>query len=59
MLSLSLRELKAIARIRGINGYKSTSEDRLLSIKKAEAKTGLYKTTKKKEPKKPLYTNKG
>ena len=30
MLSLSKRELKAIARIRGIKGYKSKSEDRLL-----------------------------
>ena len=31
MLSLSLKELKAIAKIRGIQGYKSMSEDELLS----------------------------
>ena len=31
MLSLSLKELKAIAKIRGIEGYKSMSEDELLS----------------------------
>ena len=32
MVNLSLNELKAIAKIRGINGYKSMSEKRLLSI---------------------------
>ena len=31
MLNLSLKELKAIANIRGIKGYKSMSEDELLS----------------------------
>ena len=30
MLNLSPKELKAIARIRGIKGYKSKTEDRLL-----------------------------
>ena len=30
MLNLSTKELKAIARIRGIKGYKSMSEDELL-----------------------------
>ena len=32
MLDLSTKELKAIARIRGIKGYKSMSEDELLSV---------------------------
>ena len=35
MLSLSPKELKAIANIRGIKGYKSMSEDRLLSALKS------------------------
>ena len=35
MLNLSPKELKAFARIRGIKGYKSMSEDRLLSALKA------------------------
>ena len=35
MLKLSLKELKAIAIIRGIKGYKSMSNDRLLSAFKA------------------------
>ena len=35
MLNLSAKELKAIARIRGIKGYKSMPEDRLLSVLKA------------------------
>ena len=35
MLNLSTKELKAIAKIRGIKGYKSMSEDRLLSAVKA------------------------
>ena len=30
-VNLSTKELKAIANIRGIKGYKSTSEDELLS----------------------------
>ena len=34
MLNLSPKELKAIAKIRGIKGYKSMSEDRLLSALK-------------------------
>ena len=34
MLYLSPKELKAIAKIRGIKGYKSMSEDRLLSAPK-------------------------
>ena len=32
MLDLSLKELKAIAKIRGIKDYKSISKDKLLSI---------------------------
>ena len=35
MLNLSLKELKLIAENRGIKGYKSMSEDRLLSALKA------------------------
>ena len=35
MLNQSRKELKAIARIRGIKCYKSMSEDRLLSALKA------------------------
>ena len=35
MLNLSPKELKAIAKIRGIKSYKSMSEDRLLSALKA------------------------
>ena len=35
MLNLSLKALKAIAKIRGIEGFKSMSEDRLLSALKA------------------------
>ena len=35
MLNLSPKEVKAIAKIRGIKGYKSMSEDRLLSALKA------------------------
>ena len=34
MLKLSPKELKAIAKIRGIKGYKSMSEDRLLMLLK-------------------------
>ena len=32
MINLSLKELKTIAKIRGIKGYKSMSEERLLSV---------------------------
>ena len=32
MVILSLHELKTIAKIGGIKGYKSVSEDRLLSV---------------------------
>ena len=35
MLNLSPKELKTIARIRGIKSYKSMSENRLLSALKA------------------------
>ena len=35
MLSLSPKELKAVAKIRAIKGYKSMSEDRLLSALRA------------------------
>ena len=35
MLNLSPKALKAISKIRGIKGYKSISEDRLLSALKA------------------------
>ena len=31
-MDLSTKELKAIAKIRGIKGYKSISEDELLSV---------------------------
>ena len=32
MLDLSLKEFKAIAKIRGIKGYRSMSKDKLLSM---------------------------
>ena len=32
MLDLSTKELKAIAKVRGIKGYKSMSEDELLDV---------------------------
>ena len=32
MLDLSLKELRTVAKIRGIKDYKSTSEDKLLSL---------------------------
>ena len=32
MVNLSLNELKTIAKIRGIKGYKSMSEEKLLSV---------------------------
>ena len=32
MVNLSLNELKTIAKISGINGYESMSEERLLSV---------------------------
>ena len=35
ILNLSPKELKAVTRIRGIKGYKSMPEDRLLSAVKA------------------------
>ena len=35
MLNLSPKELKVIAKMRGIKGYKSISEDRLLNAIKA------------------------
>ena len=36
MLNLSPKELKSIAKIRSIKGYKSMSEDRLLTALKAK-----------------------
>ena len=35
MLNLSRKELNVIAKLRGITGYKSMSEDRLISAIKA------------------------
>ena len=37
MLNISPKELKAIARIRGIKGYKSMSEDKLSALKASES----------------------
>ena len=45
MLDLSLKELRAIAKIRGIKDYKSMSKDELLSIlDQSEQVTGNQKT---------------
>ena len=45
MLTLSVNELKLVAKNRGIKGYKSMSEERLLSALSAlvESKKGLEK----------------
>ena len=45
MLNLSIKELKVIAKIRGIEGYKSMSEDikKLVKIKSKKRKTNFYK----------------
>ena len=32
MVNLSLNELKAIAKLRGVKGFKSMSEERLLNV---------------------------
>ena len=49
MLNLSTKELKAIAKIRGIKGHKSMSEDELLSdlnsskpVKKVKNKKQIF-----------------
>ena len=49
MLNLSTKEVKAIAKIRGIKGYKSMSEDELLSalnsskpVKKVKNKKQIF-----------------
>ena len=47
-VNLSTKELKAIAKIRGIKGYKSTSEDELLS---SLTSSKLVKTGKKRSEK--------
>ena len=45
MLKLPPKELKAIAKIRGINGYESMPEDKLLSaLKASESETNFDKT---------------
>ena len=49
-LKLSLEELKAIAKIRGIKGYKSMSKDELLS-----ALTPSKRVKKGKKPKRSFY----
>ena len=51
MLNLSPKKLKAIARIMGIKGYKSMSEDRLLSAVKASE--SLKESEKKFDETKP------
>ena len=44
MLDLSLNELKLIVKSRGIKGYKSVPEDRLLSVlKESESQKGSEK----------------
>ena len=49
-MDLSTKELKAIAKIRGIKGYKSMSEDELLS-----ALTSSKPVKKDKKPKKKIF----
>ena len=45
MLNLSTKELKAIAKIRGIKGYESMPEDKLLtSLKASESEKNFDKT---------------
>ena len=47
-MDLSTKELKAIAKIRGIKGYKSMSEDELLSALTSSKPVKKGKKTKKK-----------
>ena len=52
MLNLSPKELKVIAKMRGIKGYKSMSEDRLLSaVKTSESLTESEKNFDDTKPK--------
>ena len=58
MLNLPLKESKAIAKIRGIKGYKSMSEDRLLSALKApESLKKSEKNFGDTKPKKIFFLN--
>ena len=47
MLHLSLNDLKIIAKIRGIRGYESMSEDKLLSALDASELMKTIRETKK------------
>ena len=49
MLNLLLNELKLIAKIRGIKGYESMSEDKLLSaLNESESVKSIRKNKKRK-----------
>ena len=56
MLNLSPKELKAIAKIRGIKGYKNMFEDRLLiTLKASESLKESEKNFDETKPKKKKF----